>query len=690
MQAELKPPWRAFRRITAVAAALTLVAAVSAPVTASAAAPGRDDTLPDGRIIDGRALKIGVRGSRAPGAISARFGTAPNGVFCCGPGLSSGYSLTSIRLGGVLYNADSGLEQSGAPKLTGAGTAAKPWRITSRWDVGDTPLDVTQRVTHVNGTRQYRIAWRLSYTGADTPTVRLSHGADLAIGNDTGRGSLDAGPPRVLRGRATDGTTGAIVERTPWTHFFEGSYLTATEPLTSVDAPDLPDTYEPSIVDNGLAAQWDRVVRRGAPVTIAVTWRFAPPRAPRAAPRVAGLPSGSTRDTSAHATIYPGIGDELVVFSYQCKLDDAEWESCGGGGYPHSMTDLADGQHTLRVRALNSIGRHGPARVSTWTVDTSAAAPAIMGRPGDSPAATGTVVFGGEEGAIFECALDSRAYTECGSPWTVTGLAEGAHSARIRQIDAAGNISEPATATWSVTDAPSAERPTGPTAVAAPVGLTSVSGDMLVAGCGLSSGRIDRCDLTVTASRAAAGFSTRAPARVVIGTGSRTLRGSAASGNVAVPVKLNAIGRRLAEKPGGTTVTVWAAMRPAGSSTYLRSGTRTELVRPRLVVVSGAQTFDARSATLKPSGERYLDALREQLTRVRSLRCVGHTDGTGSADANERLGRDRARTICTRLTHGQRIKYTIVSWGEKQPRAADNTVHGRALNDRTEINLDYR
>ncbi|WP_030177192.1 OmpA family protein [Spirillospora albida] len=691
MHADLKPPRRAFRRITAVAATLTLLAAGAAPVAAPAAA--RDDTLPDGRIVDGTGLKIGVRGSRAPGAISARFADAPNGMFCCGPGLDSGYSLTSIRMDGVLYNAESGLEQSSAPALTGTGTAADPWTVTSGWDVGDTPLDVTQKVTHVNGTRRYTISWTLAYSGEGTPTVRLSHGADLAIGTDTGAGSLDAGPPRVLRGRATDGTRGALVERTPWTHFFEGFFLTATEPLTSVSAPDLPDTYEPAVVDNGVAVQWDRVVSSAAPVTVAVGWRFAPPPVPRAVPRVAGLPSGSTRDTTANVTFFPGIGDELVVFSYQCRLDDAEWEACGSTGYPYSVTDLADGRHTLRIRALNSVGRHGPAKVATWTVDTTAAAPAVVGRPDDSPATGGAVAFGGEEGAMFECSLDSGAYADCESPWAVTGLAEGAHTAKVRQVDAAGNISEPATAAWTVTDSPAAETPAGPSVVTAPAAVTGVSGTGLTVGCGLSSGRIGGCDLTLTASRAAvrgAGTSGRAPERVVVGTGTATFPGSAASGGVAVPVTLNAIGRRLAQRPGGTPVRLSAEIRPVGSATVLRAAATTKLVRPRLVVAGGSLTFEPGSSTLKPSGVRYLDALSRDLIGVRSLECVGHTDGTGRAGANKRLARARARTVCAHLTRGSEIKSRIVSWGEQRPRASNSTAHGRALNNRTEINLDYR
>jgi hypothetical protein len=69
-----------------------------------------------------------------------------------------------------------------------------------------------------------------------------------------------------------------------------------------------------------------------------------------------------------------------------------------------------------------------------------------------------------EPDSTFECSLDGAAFGACASPQGYTGLAEGAHTFRVRATDAAGNVdSTPASASWTVdTVAPSPPQITGP------------------------------------------------------------------------------------------------------------------------------------------------------------------------------------------------------------------------------------
>jgi hypothetical protein len=61
------------------------------------------------------------------------------------------------------------------------------------------------------------------------------------------------------------------------------------------------------------------------------------------------------------------------------------------------------------------------------------------------------VTFSADDAAArFECSLDSNPYAACTSPRQLSGLTAGAHTFRVRAIDAAGNADPtPATSNWT-------------------------------------------------------------------------------------------------------------------------------------------------------------------------------------------------------------------------------------------------
>jgi sugar lactone lactonase YvrE len=74
-----------------------------------------------------------------------------------------------------------------------------------------------------------------------------------------------------------------------------------------------------------------------------------------------------------------------------------------------------------------------------------------------TPAAVSTTTFATfgatatETGSTFEVSLDGSPYTAAGSPFTLSGLAQGAHSINVRARDAAGNVdATPATFSWAI------------------------------------------------------------------------------------------------------------------------------------------------------------------------------------------------------------------------------------------------
>jgi hypothetical protein len=128
---------------------------------------------------------------------------------------------------------------------------------------------------------------------------------------------------------------------------------------------------------------------------------------------------------------------------------------------PAQFTDLSEGEHTLSVKQVDIAGNDSPLTTTHWTIDTKApAVPVLSGVPSDPTNKTSAKIkFTGEDGAWFECSLDGADYSACSAPATnghsqatLTGLALGDHTFRVKQTDAAGNGSEVASAQWSVVE----------------------------------------------------------------------------------------------------------------------------------------------------------------------------------------------------------------------------------------------
>ncbi|MEI7890178.1 MAG: hypothetical protein WCI34_07690, partial [Actinomycetes bacterium] len=165
---------------------------------------------------------------------------------------------------------------------------------------------------------------------------------------------------------------------------------------------------------------------------------------PPAAPVLNGAPASFTKSRSASISI---SGETGATFA--CSVDGGEYSACTS---PLAITDLADGLHSLAVKAIDVPGNTGSPKTVSWTVDTTApAAPVVTGVPSPATVATSvTAAISGEPGATFACSVDSAAYTACGATLSATNLSLGEHVIRVEQTDLSGNTSEAATRTWSV------------------------------------------------------------------------------------------------------------------------------------------------------------------------------------------------------------------------------------------------
>ncbi len=161
--------------------------------------------------------------------------------------------------------------------------------------------------------------------------------------------------------------------------------------------------------------------------------------------------------TIATAATSFGFASNESGSTFECELDGGGFEPCSS---PRALSGLGDGAHSFAVQATDPNGNTDPTpatRTFTVAIDTTPPETVIDSGPSGT-IATGTAAFAfhaSEPGSSFECKLDGGGFAPCGSPRTLSALANGAHSFAVRAIDAVGNVDPtPATRGFSVAVTP--------------------------------------------------------------------------------------------------------------------------------------------------------------------------------------------------------------------------------------------
>ena len=113
------------------------------------------------------------------------------------------------------------------------------------------------------------------------------------------------------------------------------------------------------------------------------------------------------------------------VARFECRLDGGTYATCTS---PKQFTALAEGSHTVSVRAVDNAGNVGAADSKTFTVDTIAPNTSITGAPVSGSTATVSFSSPASDVARFECRLDGGTYATCTSPKQFSALTEGEHT----------------------------------------------------------------------------------------------------------------------------------------------------------------------------------------------------------------------------------------------------------------------
>jgi hypothetical protein len=118
---------------------------------------------------------------------------------------------------------------------------------------------------------------------------------------------------------------------------------------------------------------------------------------------------------------------------------------------------------------------------------------------------------------------------------------------------------------------------------------------------------------------------------------------------------------------------------------FLLSGTESDL--PKRLVFDNLN-FDSGNTRLTPESEPTVANLIEIMKCYPNMTITleGHTDSTGSAEANKTLSLARANLVRDRLVSGgiDAARLSTDGWGQDRPIASNDTEEGRARNRRTE------
>jgi hypothetical protein len=261
--------------------------------------------------------------------------------------------------------------------------------------------------------------------------------------------TIDTSPPdtTITGGPANSSTSGPTVSftfsseagATFQCRMDSGSFSACTSPFTITNLTDGSHTFSVRAVD--AAGNVD-----ASPASRTWTVDATPPETTV----TGGPPAGSTTGPGVSFTFSSEAGA-----TFECRLHTGTFSPCTS---PQSLTGLTTGVYTFSVRAIDAVGNvDSTPATRSWTVDATPPDTSILSGPTGVISATSvTFTFSSTEtGSTFQCRLNTGSFVSCSSPYTITGLTDGAQTFEVRAIDGVGNVDPtPATRSWTVDTQP--------------------------------------------------------------------------------------------------------------------------------------------------------------------------------------------------------------------------------------------
>jgi hypothetical protein len=182
--------------------------------------------------------------------------------------------------------------------LTGVGTPADPWIVTTVNDVPGTKLRLTQQTSYVNGAEYVKMTYKLEQMGGtEVADVYLFHAADVRAGEDemaTGYYDTETGAVGDSFASSNHTMYQQFIPLVPVDKYQEGAYSLIWDKIG--DASGCGPGFDNSIVgsephDAGMGLQWELNVPTQGAVTVGDTVLLGPHQ--KLAGSFSDVPSGS-------------------------------------------------------------------------------------------------------------------------------------------------------------------------------------------------------------------------------------------------------------------------------------------------------------------------------------------------------------------------------------------------------------
>ncbi len=168
------------------------------------------------------------------------------------------------------------------------------------------------------------------------------------------------------------------------------------------------------------------------------------------APSVSITSPANNTSTSSSSILLQWAGSDSSGFGvnrYEVQIDSGTWND-RGKDTAWTITNLLEGEHTLRVRAFDNVGRNSTDLVVVISDDDGPSIDIDNIAEGQTLTmtqinVTWTAFDGGSDITRFEVRLDAGEWQDRGlGKWVVLDLTEGRHSLTVRGYDNQGNIGQ--------------------------------------------------------------------------------------------------------------------------------------------------------------------------------------------------------------------------------------------------------